>query len=86
VVWRRDKDSPGWYFNQLVLKESADYFHQLILDDQENLKPYIAMPKLLRLWHQYSTSGVEKNAELIWYGVALAMRLRRQRSLDQTLI
>ena len=81
VIWRKDKDSLMWEFNRLILKERADYFYQITLDEQENLKPYVNMPKLLKFWQDYQIRGDEKNAESLWNGVALAMWLRQQRKL-----
>ena len=37
VIWRKDKDSLMWEFNRLILKERADYFYQITLDEKENL-------------------------------------------------
>jgi hypothetical protein len=81
-MWRRDKDSLGWYFNRLVLREGADDFFQLTLYEQENLEPYIDMRQLLGFWHEYSDLGIERNAESIWTGIAQAGWLRQQRGLN----
>ena len=81
VIWRKDKDSLMWEVNRLILKERAEYFYQITLDEQENLKPYIDMRKLLKFWQDYLTLGDEKHAELIWSGVALGMWLRHQRNM-----
>jgi hypothetical protein len=68
-----------WEFNRLILKERADYFYQITLDEQANLKPYVDLSKLMKAWQQYLTSGDENHADWIWSGVALAMWLRQQR-------
>jgi len=81
VIWRKDKDSLMWEVNRLILKERAEYFYQITLDEQTNLKPYIDMPKLLKFWQDYLTLGDEKHAALIWSGVALGMWLRQQRNM-----
>jgi len=82
VVWRRDKDSLMWEINRLILKEKAGYFYQITKDECENLKPYVNMPKLLHFWDDYLTRGVEKDAESLWGGTALAMWLRLQRRIQ----
>jgi len=81
VVWRKDTDQLMWIFNQSVLKERVDYFYQLTLDEKDALVPYIDIRKLLNCWRDYRESGKDKDAENIWTGVALALWLRRQRSL-----
>ena len=81
VIWRKDKDSLMWEVNRLILKERADYFYQITLDEQENLKPYIDLRKLMKFWQDYLTLGDEKHAELIWSGIALGMWLRQQRNM-----
>jgi asparagine synthase (glutamine-hydrolysing) len=81
VVWRRDKDSLMWEVNRLILKERAEYFYQITLDEQANLKPYVDTAKLMKFWEAYLTRGEEEHAELIWSGIALAMWLRQQRRL-----
>jgi asparagine synthase (glutamine-hydrolysing) len=83
VVWRKDKDSLMWDVNLLILKARADYFYQITLDEQANLKPYIDLHKLMKFWQEYLTLGDEKHAGFIWLGVALAMWLRQQRKLYQ---
>jgi len=81
VIWRKDKDSLMWEVNRLILKERAEYFYQITLDEQANLRPYIDLRKLMKFWQDYLTLGDEKHAELIWSGVALAMWLRHQRRM-----
>ena len=81
VVWRRDKDSLMWEVNRLILKERADYFYQVTLDERETLKPYVDMNKLIKFWHEYRSLGDETHASLIWSGIALAFWLRRHRNM-----
>ena len=81
VVWRKDKDSLMWEVNRLILKERAEYFYQITLDERANLKPYVDTGKLMKFWDDYLSRGDEENAELIWSGIALAMWLRQQRTL-----
>jgi asparagine synthase (glutamine-hydrolysing) len=82
VIWRKDKDSLMWEVNRLILKERAEYFYQITLDEQANLRSYIDLRKLMKFWQNYLTLGDEKHAELIWSGVALAMWLRHQRNMN----
>jgi asparagine synthase (glutamine-hydrolysing) len=82
VIWRKDKDSLMWEVNRLILKKRSDYFYQITIDEQESLKPYINMPKLLKFWHEYRTFNDEKHAEMIWSGIALAMWLRQQKKMS----
>ena len=81
VIWRSDKDSLMWEVNRLILKARAEYFYQITLDEQANLKPYVDLGKLMKAWQAYLTAGDERNAEWLWAGVALAFWLRRQRML-----
>lgn len=81
VIWRRDKDSLMWEVNRMVLKERAEYFYQITCDERAYLKPYVDLPKLMKLWQEYLTLGHETHAVLIWSGVALAMWLRRHRNM-----
>jgi hypothetical protein len=69
----------------LILKERADYFYQITCDEQAHLEPYVDVPKLMRFWQEYLTLGDENHAELIWSGIALAMWLRRHRSMQANL-
>ena len=82
---RKDKDSLMWEVSRLILNERAEYFYQITLDEQANLKPYIDMRKLLKFWQDYLTLGDEKHAELIWSGVALGMWLRHERNMNANL-
>jgi asparagine synthetase B (glutamine-hydrolysing) len=41
IIWRKDKDSLMWEINRLILKERAEYFYQITLDEQASLKPYV---------------------------------------------
>jgi asparagine synthase (glutamine-hydrolysing) len=81
VCWRKDKDSLMWEVNRLVLRERAEYLYQTTLDEQASLQPYIDLPKLMKFWQEYLTLGEEKQAVLIWSGIALAMWLRRHRNM-----
>jgi asparagine synthase (glutamine-hydrolysing) len=85
VIWRRDKDSLMWEYNRLILKNKAEYFHQATLDERDSLKPYVDVQKLERIWQEYLTQGDEKNAMLIWSGIALAFWLRRHRNMVRDL-
>ena len=82
VIWRTDKDSLMWEFNRVILKERTDYFYQLTLDEQESLRPYVDLPRLLGFWQDYLTRGDERQVVLIWSGIALAMWLRLQRNMS----
>jgi asparagine synthase (glutamine-hydrolysing) len=81
VIWRKDKDSLMWEVNRLVLKARAEYFHQVTLDQETNLRPYVDTPKLKKYWQDYLTHGDETHVLLIWSGIALALWLRRHRHL-----
>ena len=74
-----------WQVNRMILKERAKYFHQATLDEKESLRPYVDTQKLERIWQEYLTQGDEKNAILIWSGVALAFWLRRHRDMVRDL-
>ena len=39
----------------------------------------------MNYWQEYLRQGEEKQAELIWLGVALAMWLRQQRKIQASL-
>ncbi len=78
VVWRRDKDSLAWHFNAHVLREQAGYFTQLIREQQNALEPYLDIAKILRYCDAFSQLGDERNAEVLWYGAALALWLHQQ--------
>lgn len=74
-----------WEVTKLILKERAEYFHQATLDEKESLNPYVDTQKLERIWQEYLTQGDEKNAMLIWSGIALAFWLRRHRNMVRDL-
>ena len=71
-----------WHFNRLVLKERADYFCQLVVEEQDILSAYVDMPKFNKYWLDYRQRGIEKNTSLLWEVIALAMWLRQQRKMQ----
>jgi asparagine synthase (glutamine-hydrolysing) len=81
VVWRSERSGLGWHFNLMVFRQCAKHFLDTILEEQEALRPYIDMQKLLGLWSEYSDTGVERHAETLLHIAALAVWLRRQRRL-----
>ena len=81
VVWRKDKHHLGWSVNLLVLKSKKDYFRQLLDDGRGTLDSYIDLKKLDELWDRFNSSGDDESASLIWDAIALALWLRRQKSL-----
>jgi asparagine synthase (glutamine-hydrolysing) len=85
VVWRRDKDSLMWEVNRRILKEKTEYFYQITLDEKENLRPYVNIQKLEKIWNEYLTEGEEKDTGQIWSGIALAFWLRRHRNMIRDL-
>jgi asparagine synthase (glutamine-hydrolysing) len=85
VVWRSNRDNLMWVINRLILKSRSEYLHQATMDERENLKPYVDVRKLEKYWHEYLVQGDEKNAVLIWSGVALAFWLRRHKNMIRDL-
>jgi asparagine synthase (glutamine-hydrolysing) len=85
VIWRSDKDTLMWEYNRLILKNRADYFYQVTLDERENIKPYVDIQKLEKFWREYLTDGIEDHAVQIWSSMALAFWLRRHRNMVRDL-
>ncbi len=80
VVWRRDKDGLGGYFNLLLLRARTDYFLELLHEEEPNLRSYVDTSKLFRLWQEYLQSGNDRHMGSLWYTTGLALWLRHQRA------
>lgn len=82
VVWGSEKKHPNWLLSLRLLRAGEVFFQDTLGAERKNLKNYIDIERLDKVWNDVFHRGNDTYVAQIWEAIGLALWLRRQKSIS----